>query len=154
MSLGGHPGTERDSTQTAHSETIPPARWRAVIFDLWDTLVEFPWELARVHLSAMAGELRVDADLLRSTWRRLEPAWETLPLTASLQLLCRELEVKEPDIEKVRGLRLAYVRQALKPRDEVVETLRELRRRGLRLGLISACSGMSPPSGTRLSSPI
>jgi putative hydrolase of the HAD superfamily len=118
--------------------------WRAVIFDLWDTLVEFPWDLAKAHLSEMADQLGVDADRLRMAWQKLEPAWETTPLTASLQLLCRELDVKDPDIEKLRDLRLAYMRRAIKPRVDVLETLREMRRRGLRLGLISACSGDVP----------
>jgi putative hydrolase of the HAD superfamily len=122
----------------------PSVSWRAVIFDLWDTVVEFPWDLAKAHLSEMAGQLGVDADQLSIAWRKLEPAWETTPLTASLQLLCRELDVKDPDIEKLRDLRLAYMRRAIKPRVEVLETLREVRRRGLRLGLITACSGDVP----------
>jgi FMN phosphatase YigB (HAD superfamily) len=58
--------------------------------------------------------------------------------------LCRELGVRRPDIEKLCDLRLAYMRQALKPRAEVIETLREVRARGLRVGLISACSGDVP----------
>jgi putative hydrolase of the HAD superfamily len=36
------------------------------------------------------------------------------------------------------------MRRALRPRHEVIETLRELRQRGLRLGLISGCSGDVP----------
>ena len=36
----------------------------AVIFDLWDTLVEFPWELAKAHLAEMAGQLPEVLDLL------------------------------------------------------------------------------------------
>lgn len=120
------------------------ADWRAIVFDLWDTLVQFPWKLAEAHFAAMARQLRVDADWLRSTWRELEPAWETMSLTASLQLLCRRLGVRDADIEMLRDLRLAYMRRALKPRAEVIETLHELRRRGLRLGLISACSGDVP----------
>jgi putative hydrolase of the HAD superfamily len=122
----------------------PSASWRAVIFDLWDTLVEFPWDLAKAHFSEMAGQLDVDADRLAAAWRNLEPAWETTPLMASLQLLCRELGVKDPDIEKLRDFRLAYMRRAIKPGVEVLGTLREVRRRGLRLALISACSGDVP----------
>ena len=128
----------------APRETTERTDWRAVIFDLWDTLVEFPWELANVHFAAMARELGVDAERLRSTWRELEPAWETMPLSPSLQLLCRQLGVEGADIEKLRDLRLAYTRRALTPRADVIETLRELRGRRLRLGLISACSGDVP----------
>lgn len=132
------------SEVAANHGSDPSVTCRAVIFDLWGTLVEFPWDLAKAHLAEMAGQLGVDADQLGSAWRKLEPAWETTTLTASLELLCRELAVKDPDIEKLRDLRLAYMRQAIKPRAEVLETLRELRRRGLRLGLITACSGDVP----------
>jgi putative hydrolase of the HAD superfamily len=95
-------------------------------------------------LAVLGTELGVDAARLRAMWRELEPAWETMPLTASLELLCRELDAENPDIEMLRSLRLAYMRQALRPQQEVIETLGELRRRGLRLGLISACSGDVP----------
>jgi putative hydrolase of the HAD superfamily len=118
--------------------------WRAVISDLWDTLVEFPWELAKVHLVELARQLRVDVDRLYAVWRELEPSWETMPLDRSLELLCRELGVKHADVDKLCDLRLDYMRQALTPRAEVIETLRELRGRDLRLGLISACSGDVP----------
>jgi putative hydrolase of the HAD superfamily len=126
------------------SETIESIRWQAVIFDLWDTLVEFPWKLVEARDAAIAGQLAVDADRLRSAWLRLEPVWETRPLMASLQLLCRELGVHDPDLEQLRRLRLDHKQRALKPRADVTETLRELRRRGLRLGLITACSGDVP----------
>jgi putative hydrolase of the HAD superfamily len=136
--------TTEANPQPATSEGTQRPVWRAVIFDLWDTLVEFPWELAKVQLAGMARQLGVDADRLRATWRELEPAWETMPLVPSLQLLCRELGVKDADIEKLCDLRLAFMRQALKPRADVIQTLQEVRRRGLRLGLISACSGDLP----------
>jgi putative hydrolase of the HAD superfamily len=141
---GGQRATTRASFRPAPSQTTERADWQAVIFDLWDTLVEFPWELAKAHFAAMASQLSVDAERLRLTWRKLEPAWETMPLTASLQLLSRELGVNDADIEQLRGLRLAFMRRALKPRAEVIETLREVRGRGFRLGLISACSGDVP----------
>jgi FMN phosphatase YigB (HAD superfamily) len=53
---------------------IEPTRWQVVIFDLWETLVDFPWDLAEAHFAAMAGRLAVDAGRLPSTWRRLDPA--------------------------------------------------------------------------------
>jgi putative hydrolase of the HAD superfamily len=123
---------------------IVPNPLRAVIFDLWDTLVDFPWDLADAYFSKMARQLAVDADHLRAIWRELEPQWETMPLTPALQLLCHELGARDADIGQLRGLRLDYMRQALQPRPEVMETLRELKRRDVRLGLITACSGDVP----------
>jgi putative hydrolase of the HAD superfamily len=130
--------------QAVNKSGIASTRFGAVIFDLWDTLVDFPWELAEAHFAEMAGQLAVDTGRLRSIWRQLEPRWETMPLTPSLELLCHELDVREADILQLRRLRLDYMRQALQPRPEVTETLRELRQRGLRLGLITACSGDVP----------
>lgn len=135
---------EMRGERAAFSHETAPTALRAVIFDLWDTLVDFPWELAEAHFSAMARQLAVDTDRLRSIWRELEPQWETIPLTQSLQLLCHELGAREADIVQLRRLRLDYMRQALQPRPEVTETLCELRRRRLRLGLITACSGDVP----------
>jgi putative hydrolase of the HAD superfamily len=134
----GAPAT--DSTAT----TERPSRWPAVIFDLWDTLVEFPLDVIAARDAAIAHELAVDTDELRSTWLRLEAEWETTPLMPSLELLCRELGAHDFDLKKLCRLRLEYMRQALQPRAEVIEMLQELRRRGLRLGLITACSGDVP----------
>jgi putative hydrolase of the HAD superfamily len=120
-------------------------RWRAVIFDLWDTLVAFPRQLIAERDAVLAEALAVDPDELRSVWLRLEPTWDSEPLMSSLELLCAELGVVgDCDLEQLRGIRLEYMRQALRPRREVIETLRELRQRGLRLGLISSCSGDVP----------
>ncbi len=138
----------RDAQPTNKGAIAPTSKPRAVVFDLWDTLVDFPWELAEAHFSEMARQLGVETERLRSTWSKLEPQWETMPLTPTLQLLCRELDTREADIVELRRLRLDYMRQALQPRIEVTETLCELRRRGLRLGLITACSGDVPLAWT------
>jgi FMN phosphatase YigB (HAD superfamily) len=58
-------------------------RWRAVIFDLWDTLVEFPRELMAERDAVLAEALAVDPDELHSAWLRLEPTWETEPVSTS-----------------------------------------------------------------------
>jgi putative hydrolase of the HAD superfamily len=135
---------DKRDEQVANKHGITANPLRALIFDLWDTLVDFPWELAETYFSKMARQLAVDTDRLREVWRELEPQWETMPLTSSLQLLCHELRVRDADIGQLRRLRLDYMRRALQPPPEVTETLRELRRRGLRLGLITACSGDVP----------
>jgi FMN phosphatase YigB (HAD superfamily) len=51
--------------------------WRAVIFDLWDTLVPFPSQLIAERDAALAETLAVEPDELRSAWLRLEPVWQT-----------------------------------------------------------------------------
>lgn len=123
---------------------VPTGRWRAVIFDLWDTLVAFPWQVIADRDAALAKVLSVDPGELSSAWMRLEPTWETGPLRPSLGLLCTELGLRDSDLEQLMALRVEYMRQALRPPRKVIETLRELRKRGLRLGLISGCSGDVP----------
>jgi putative hydrolase of the HAD superfamily len=65
-------------------------------------------------------------------------------LLPSLELLCRDLGVADGDLENVLALRLAYMRRALVPEADVLDALIALRQRGLRLGLITACSGDVP----------
>ena len=52
----------------------------------------------------------------------------------------RALGVPEAELDRVVAERHAYARRTLLPRDGVVSTLEELRRRRFRLGLVSACS--------------
>lgn len=114
---------------------------RAVVFDLWETLVDWP---------------RAESELVRRRWselleislERLDELWydaaayrlrESGPLAPAVQALCVAVG-SEVDAEELIALRRELTRRALLPRDGVVETLAELRRRGLRTGLITNCT--------------
>jgi putative hydrolase of the HAD superfamily len=109
---------------------------RAVVFDLWETLVDWDRESATNMLHAVAGRSGLEPDEFHRRWDARDNPRYVGPIRDAL----RGVGVAEEAIEDVCALRLDYTRQALVPRRGVVETLRELRGRGLKVGLITVCS--------------
>jgi putative hydrolase of the HAD superfamily len=114
---------------------------RAVIFDLWDTLVLWSREGHLALLSRMADHAGVDAEALASAFDRTHEERATGPLLDNVRAVLTTLGVDGDHAEALAGLRREHTRRSLVPRDGAIETLEELRRRGLRRGLISVCSG-------------
>jgi putative hydrolase of the HAD superfamily len=105
---------------------------RAVIFDLWETLIDWDQEAAQRmvdRIDALAGPG------FRERWYR-SPHRYTKPVRTVLA----EVGVSEEVMDDVCEIRLDYVRHCLVPVEGAVETLRELRERGYRVGLITVCS--------------
>jgi putative hydrolase of the HAD superfamily len=105
---------------------------RAVIFDLWETLIDWDRDAAAAmvaQVSALAG------DGFSDRWRNSSNRY-TAPIRAALA----DVGVPAERMEEVCALRLDYVRGCLVPRPGAVETLRELRARGIKVGLITVCS--------------
>jgi putative hydrolase of the HAD superfamily len=113
---------------------------RAVIFDLWDTLVLWPVDSATALNESLAERLGVEPERFADVWNAARPARSVGPLVESVRTVLTELGANGADAEEVAALRLEHTRRALRPREGALETLEELRRRGLRLGLISVCS--------------
>jgi len=114
-------------------------RYRAVIFDLWQTLV--PWQVdeANRFYDRMADAVGAERGRFRDVWLAGRPSRETGPIADHLRTLLVELEV-DGDIDELIELRREWTKRSLVPRPDALETLAELRRRGHRLGLISVCS--------------
>ena len=114
-------------------------RYRAVIFDLWQTLV--PWDLdeANRFYDRMADSVGVERGRFREVWIAGRPSRETGPIADHLRLLIADLDANG-DVDELIELRQEWAKQTLVPRPDALETLAELRRRGHRLGLISVCS--------------
>jgi putative hydrolase of the HAD superfamily len=109
---------------------------RAVVFDLWETLVDWPLEEAEALRRSLGERAGVS---LAEVERRLGEhylASQTRPLASVYRLL----GVPEHEVEAHVEARVELTRRMLRPRDGVVETLAELRRRRIRVGLISMCS--------------
>ena len=116
-------------------------RPRAVVFDLWDTIVDFvPDDGDALH--------RRIADRLGVPFERFQEVWYTDeamrsrnrgPLASCFSAACETLGV-EADVDELVGWRRELTRKALVPRPGLLETLAELRERGLRIGLISNCT--------------
>ena len=125
-------------------------KYRAVVFDLWGTLVDeltYPEAnrlVYRQRVDETADLLGVDRDAFANAWsawagERLVGAFST---EGALLHICRELGV-EPEASRLRAgveVRFEYVRDALSPRPGTVETLSRLKGLGYRVGLISNCT--------------
>jgi putative hydrolase of the HAD superfamily len=109
---------------------------RAVIFDLWDTLIDYDVEGTRAAEAVYAERLGVDPDEFTQRWRAGRHARDTGALVDSFRSVGATDELLSTLVE----LRHASFLKACVPRAGAVETLHELRRRGLKLGMISVCS--------------
>jgi putative hydrolase of the HAD superfamily len=114
-------------------------KFRAVIFDLWQTLVPWNQEEADRFYDRMADALGAERGRFREVWLAGRPSRETGPIADQLRTLIADLEV-EGDLDELIELRRDWAKRTLVPRPDALETLAELRRRGHRLGLISVCS--------------
>ena len=109
---------------------------RAVVFDLWDTLVDFPAEEALVLRDRIAERVPLEPDEFDRRWRSGYRASMTGPLAASY----RALGLAEEHVDEHVAAAHDFARRSLRPREGAVETLVELRRRGVATGLITMCS--------------
>jgi putative hydrolase of the HAD superfamily len=111
-----------------------------VIFDLWNTLADWPaavWDETRPRIAQRLG---LTPERFDEVWYGMYEERETGPLAVALERFDTTAEVRAEVIETRR----AVTRQGLVPVSGAVETLAELRRRGFRLGLISVCSDDVP----------
>jgi len=109
---------------------------RAVVFDLWDTLVEFPAGKAEVLKLRLAELTSFEPDEFERRWRDGYRASQTGPLADSY----RALGVPDEHLAEHVAARHAFARSALRLRTGARETLTKLRERGLGVGLITVCS--------------
>jgi putative hydrolase of the HAD superfamily len=113
---------------------------RAVVFDLWDTLVEFPAREADVLKARLAELTAIDPDEFDRRWHDGYRASQTGPLAESY----RALGVPDEHVAEHVAARHEFARSALRLRRGARETLVALRQRGVKLGLITVCSEEVP----------
>jgi putative hydrolase of the HAD superfamily len=118
-------------------------KYRAVIFDLWQTLVPWKVEEANRFYDRMADAVAVERGRFREAWLAARTGRETGPIAAHLRDLLGELGA-DGDVEELMALRREWTKRSLVPRPDALETLAELRRRGHCLGLISVCTQEVP----------
>jgi len=114
---------------------------RAVVFDLWDTIVDFDVEASEALNRRIAERLDVPYDRFVDVWYSAASFRNRNmgPIAPCFAAACETLRV-EADVDEIVGWRLELTRRSLVPRDGLLETLAELRKRELRVGLISNCS--------------
>ena len=113
-------------------------KYRAIIFDLWQTLVPWDVEESTRFNSEVARTIGVEPDRYLEAWLTAQhlPNRNTGPASEHFQALFGELGV-EADVEDVLAMRRERARRVLVPRFDALPTLDELRRRGHLLGMIS-----------------
>src|SRR6058998_2677261 len=99
----------------------PVTRTRAVVFDLWETLALWPAERTRGLFDRLAQRLG-DVDWHESYVERM---------TTPLEAYFRSLGANGALAAELVTFRVAVTREVLTPREGALETLAELRRRGL-----------------------
>jgi putative hydrolase of the HAD superfamily len=110
---------------------------RAVIFDLWNTIAEWPHERWAEVRPRVAERFGLSPEEFDSRWYgELATMRETRPFADVLALFDLSPEVAE----EVVSMRREVTRQGLVPVPGALETIGALRERGLRTGLITVCS--------------
>jgi putative hydrolase of the HAD superfamily len=107
-----------------------------VIFDLFETLIDYDEDRSREFTTAAAELLQRDPEDFHRLWREGRDTRDTGPLAPYLA----SLRLDDALAGQLLDLRRATARRLLEPRPGVIETLRTLRERGLKTGLITVCS--------------
>ena len=112
-----------------------------MIFDLWNTLAEWPdtvWSEVRPRAAERLG---LTAEEFESRWYgELAEMREMGPISDALA----RFGASPQAVAEVVEMRRAVTREGLAPVTGAVETLSELRRRGVRTGLITICTDDVP----------
>jgi putative hydrolase of the HAD superfamily len=125
-------------------------KYKAVIFDLFGTLVEiFSRREYEDTLAAMAAVLKIPYDEFYKRWMQTAGQRTTglfRTLEDNLEYICRELNVTVSleQINTAKQIRFNFVARALTPRRDAVAVLSRLKSAGYKIGLISNCSGEPP----------
>jgi putative hydrolase of the HAD superfamily len=128
----------------AHSIYSRP-QFEAVIFDFFGTLVgDFGSSGGHMH-SDMADALAVPYQAFMALWNqtldmRIVGAFETVE--ANIDHVCQIMNVR-PSAEQIGRaveIRMSYIRRALQPKPDAIDTLTKLKKQTYKIGLISNAS--------------
>ena len=107
-------------------------RTEAVIFDLWETLIDWDREAAALMSDRIEERTGIG---FRERWYAAPDRY-----TAPVRQVLADVGVPADALDDVCEIRLDFVRHCLVPRPGAVETLERLREEGYRVGLITVCS--------------
>ena len=113
---------------------------RAVIFDLWDTLADWPLAESMQLRDRIAAVLGLPDDEFAERWHATYRVSQTGPLADAF----RGLGIPEHELDTHVDAWRALGRDGLRPRAGATRALTELRRRGVKLAVMSVCSEEVP----------
>ena len=125
-------------------------KYKAVIFDFFGTLVDSSTRKAYENVAReMAAVLGAPPDAFARLWFDTAEMRMTGVLKSpegNIKHICQHLHVACTDeqVKRASEIRTNFTVEALKPRPDTLETLADLRARGLKIGLISDCSSEVP----------
>ena len=119
---------------------------KAAIFDLFGTLIDsFNAQEYRQVLSEMATSLSLPEDLFYDLWnssfnQRALGVFKTLE--ESFEFISEQLDkpVNARGIDQAIQIRLNYSKKTLVPRNDAIATLKQLKKLGFKIGLITDCT--------------
>lgn len=120
---------------------------RAVVFDLYGTLVDEPTLDETAQLThGLADALGVDHERFEQAWLATYELRATGAFRSSVETILSSLDAPWDDVRygTARALRRSFVERGLRPRADAETTLAELSRRGYRLGLMTECGDDVP----------
>ena len=109
---------------------------RAVVFDLWGTLIDASTEELRILRQRVARRAGIEEKRFESIWVETYRRRETGPIRPAL----RAVGIPDDATDEILGWRRHVIRNALVPADGALEVLAEVRGRGLRTGLLTMCT--------------
>lgn len=119
--------------------------YSAVIFDLFGTLIDdFVASAGQVN-AEMAAALAVPYEQFMPVWNqtlemRIIGAFETVEANIEYVLDAMNTHVRAEQITKAVAVRMHYIRKALEPRPDAINTLTGVKKHPYKVGLISNCS--------------
>lgn len=118
---------------------------RAVIFDLFGTIVDGFAASSAGYQEQFAAVLGVPNDQLAQHWRQLtdrRTLGEFQTVEESIEHVCGLIGASVTAKQMMRAveIRLQLTRSALTPKPDAIATLAQLRTNGLKIGLLSNCS--------------
>ena len=126
-------------------------QYKAVVFDLFGTLVRtFSSREHDVVLDRMARVLGVEsatfARIFDNDMRGAREMGEYATIEENIEVACNQIGVKPKpeDIQQAAVYRYEFMKKALLPREDAIETLNRIKAKGLAVGLISDCSPEVP----------
>ena len=111
-----------------------------MIFDLWDTLVEWPIAEAEVLRERLVALVAVSDEEFEDRWRRSYRPAATGPLADAY----RELGIPREHVDAEVAARHEFGRRVILPRPGAVAALAALRADGIKLAVLSVCSEEVP----------